>query len=168
MQYGLDQTFSSYGVTQSELQRALTRGDAVALDGLASFVPKEHRKFIHDLPPLIEQDDLFLIHAQWPVKMSDSAMADQLARSADLRQVVMWGRYSLDELALEKPWRRMGYFGHTPTEMYSDSADLRPVVAPKMVLLDTAAALSERGRLTAYCHEEQQFLQVDVAGKVVI
>jgi hypothetical protein len=42
-----------------------------------------------------------------------------------------------------------------------------PIIGDKIVLLDTAAALSPVGRLTAYCPELAKFLQIDRQGQIV-
>ena len=44
---------------------------------------------------------------------------------------------------------------------------LVPVIGNKVVLLDTAAALSPVGRLTAYCPDTTKFVQVDRQGKTI-
>ena len=43
-----------------------------------------------------------------------------------------------------------------------------PVIGQKMVLLDTAAALGEDGRLTAYSPDNGSFIQADHFGKLVV
>jgi hypothetical protein len=42
-----------------------------------------------------------------------------------------------------------------------------PILGQKMVLLDTAAALGQDGRLTAYCVEDRSYIQVDHFGKLL-
>jgi serine/threonine protein phosphatase 1 len=171
MQHGLDATFKSYGVTQSELTRALQAPNARAFDSLAAQVPARHREFIRNLPPLIEEDDLFIAHAKWDAALPTEAppLGERLsAAHPSVRHTLLWGRYGTPEILAEKPWRRAGYFGHTPVDVYADRPDLVPIAGPRIVLLDTAAALSPRGRLTAFCHETQTFIQADVAGRIVI
>jgi hypothetical protein len=56
--------------------------------------------------------------------------------------------------------RRGGYDPH-------GGGKLVPIVANKLVLVDTAAALSPVGRLTAFCPDSQKFIQIDRAGNVV-
>jgi hypothetical protein len=68
-------------------------------------------------------------------------------------------------LASEKAWGRRGYFGHTPVTYYVDAAV--PIVAERMVLVDTGAALPEGQRLTAYCHQTNEFVQADPSGRLV-
>jgi hypothetical protein len=42
-----------------------------------------------------------------------------------------------------------------------------PIVGNRIVLLDTGAALSASGRLTAFCADNNMFIQVDHFGKPV-
>ena len=98
-----------------------------------------------------------------------------------LRHPLLWGRFTDDEIHRVKAWRRTGYFGHTPVSNYAasyrtpggllrgkvDRPQMVPVVGPKIVLLDTAAALGEDGRLPPYCPEKQGFLQADHFGEMV-
>ena len=169
MQHGLDKTFMSYGVSDGELKGVLRRTSPAALDDLAGQVPAAHRNFIRNLPPVIDSADIFVAHAKWDIHTSTDkpSIADRLAGSARLRYPLLWGRYRLDEIEAEKSWSKTGYFGHTPVDSYIDSADLLPVAGPRIVLLDTAAALVPHGRLTAYCHESGTFIQVDQQGRVV-
>ena len=53
-------------------------------------------------------------------------------------------------------------------DSYIDAADLVPVAGPKIVLIDTAAALVPHGRLTAYCHETGAFIQAEQSGKIAV
>ena len=170
MQHGLDKTFVSYGASESELKNILRRSTPRALDDLAAQVPAAHRQFIRNLPPVIESADLFVAHAKWDIHTATEkpSIADRLAASERLRYPLLWGRYRLDEIEADKPWSKTGYFGHTPVDSYIESADLLPVPGPRIVLLDTAAALVAHGRLTAYCHETGSFVQVDQAGKIVM
>jgi serine/threonine protein phosphatase 1 len=169
MQHGLDKTFLSYGVAADELSYAARRPKGATLDELAASVPATHRKWIRDLPLVIEVDDLFIAHAKWDVYsgVDDPPVSQRVQQSENTRYTVLWGRYRLDEIKYDKPWTRTGYFGHTPVDSYSDGAELIPVAGPRIVLLDTAAALVPHGRLTAFCHDQQSFLQVDASGNVV-
>ena len=169
MQHGLDKTFHSYGVTPSELSRVARRAKDATLDELASTVPAAHRKFIRALPLVIERDDMFVAHAKWDVYtgVDDPPISERLQFAETTRYTLLWGRYRLDEILYDKPWQRTGYFGHTPVDSYTDDDALVPVAGPHIVLLDTAAALVPRGRLTAFCHEKQSYLQADGSGKLV-
>ena len=94
---------------------------------------------------------------------------------ATLRKTATWGRFSPAEVDQQKAWRRRGFFGHTPVDYYGTRSGysphgggkLIPVVGEKMVLLDTAAALSPVGRLTAFCPETSTYVQADRQGNVV-
>ena len=83
------------------------------------------------------------------------------------RYTLLWGRYRVEEIDFQKVWGRTGYFGHTPVDSYLDGDVLVPVAGPHIVMLDTAAALVPHGRLTAFCHEKQSYLQADAQGKLV-
>lgn len=165
LQHGLDATFRSYGIAGSELDRLRRNPSIKRLAYLAETVPAAHRQFIRNLPPVIEESDFFVAHAKRDVNTGEP-LSTILARADGARQTVLWGRFTPEELAAEKSWERPGYFGHTPTDRYAEGAFV-PVVAPRAVLLDTAVALHESGRLTAYCHEEGTFIQVDRGGRVV-
>ena len=169
MQHGLDKTFLSYGARGQELTATLRRPTSRALDELAAHVPVAHKQFVRQLPAVIEEDDFFVAHAKWDIytPTADPPVAERLAAAEGPRYTLLWGRYRTDEVPAEKAWHHTGYFGHTPVDSYSDGDVLLPIAGPKLVLLDTAAALVPHGRLTALCHETRRFIQVDAAGKVV-
>jgi serine/threonine protein phosphatase 1 len=169
MQHGLDKTFLSYGVTEKDLHHALHHSDTSALTALVEAVPQAHRNFIRKLPVVLESEGMFVGHAKWDVNTSPEKppMLQQLAASHPARYALLWGRYRPDEIEEDKPWKRIGYFGHTPVDNYPGYKSLIPAQGPKIVLLDTAAALVAHGRLTAFCHETQSYLQMDVQGKPV-
>ena len=172
MQHGLDKTLESYGIAPSEMQRALRKPTGAALDFLVEPVPPEHRRFIRNLPIVLESDDLFVAHAKWDVYTATDAppISERVGgKGTDVRYTLIWGRYRADEIETEKPaWTRTGYFGHTPVDAYIDGEDLVPVAGPKIILLDTAAALVPHGRLTAFCHESGTCIQADPDGKLVV
>ena len=171
MQHGLDKTFLSYGVPQATLAKTLKSPTPLALDELASGVPAEHRTFIRELPVVLESDDLFVAHAKWDVNTATTKppLVERLKSSEVVRYSLVWGRFRPDEVSAPKRWERTGYFGHTPVDTYlEDGNELVPVVGPKIVLLDTAAALVPHGRLTAVCHDSGEFLQADREGNVVV
>jgi serine/threonine protein phosphatase 1 len=170
MQHGLDKTFLSYGVTPQELNYTLRRPKAATLDELAASVPAEHKQFIRNLPAVLESDDLFVAHAKWDIATATEkpSVSQRLAANEKLRYPLLWGRYRLDEIEVDKPWNKTAYFGHTPVDSYLDTAELIPVAGPKIVLLDTAVALVPHGRLTAYCHETGAFIQTDQDGKLAV
>jgi len=67
-------------------------------------------------------------------------------------------------------WERTGFVGHTPVDNYAPAkggAPMLPVVGDKLVLLDTAVALVEHGRLTAWCVDSQTFIQTDRQARLV-
>ena len=69
-----------------------------------------------------------------------------------------------------KRWKRTGYFGHTPVETFRLSmrrGDNVPIHGPQIVLLDTGAALSANGRLSAVCAESGELVQMDRVGELV-
>jgi hypothetical protein len=172
MQHGLANTFGSYGVDYGLLEEAERRPNPQRLRAIASAVPPAHRKFIRDLPPVVEQDDLFVAHAMWDADEPDASpgLAQRLAASPRLRHRLLWGRYSGDEVRRPKRWGRTGYFGHTPVETFGPLVHRGrnvPIRGPRIVLLDTAAALSPHGRLSAVCAETAQVVQVDRSGSVV-
>jgi serine/threonine protein phosphatase 1 len=169
MNFGLFQTFRSYGVSEEDLVRADERGNGKILDELASAVPASHREFVSDLRPVVEERDFFVVHAKWDVRdrtESPSILAQAVAKPA-LRQTIVWGRFTEDEIASEKAWGRRGYFGHTPVTTYSDHASPVPIVGEKIVLVDTGCVMSEGQRLTAYCHESGEFIQAHASGRLV-
>lgn len=169
LQHGLDKTFESYGIKKSELDRVLQNPTDKALDLLVEPVPANHRDFFRNLPVVLETDDMFVAHAKWDIYTPTlkPPLREALAAKEMVRYNLLWGRYQPHEVDNDKAWERTGYFGHTPVDVYRDGEVLLPVVGPKIVLLDTAAALVERGRLTAVCHESGSYLQADRSGKMV-
>ena len=167
LQHGLDKTLASYGIKPSEITRVLQKPSDAALNNLVEPIPAAHRKFIRDLPVLIETPDMFVAHAKWDIYSATQSppMLEQLKASEPMRYNLLWGRYQLHEVDSDKAWERTGYFGHTPVDVYRDGNELLPAIGPKIVLLDTAAALVAKGRLTAVCHESGTFLQSDPKAK---
>ena len=83
--------------------------------------------------------------------------------------MILWGRFTDAEIpARRKTWPKTGFFGHTPTPTYKGyENDHSPIIGAKMILLDTAAALSLQGRLTAMCAENSRILQATIRkGKI--
>ena len=119
---------------------------------------------------MIEEADLFVAHAKWDV----DSIADvedfmaALATDPRHRHNVLWGRFTDAEIKRKKRWKRRGFFGHTPVSTYpSHRGEHLPIVGSNIVLLDTAAALSVAGRLTAYCADTDQIIQADRFGDIV-
>jgi len=177
MNYGLDHTLVSYGADLAELHHLARHPSVTRLEQLVTVVPDDHRTFVRNLPGLVEYDDVFVVHAKWSIHDPSElpSLAVRLATHAALRHKVIWGRYTLQEIVAPKQWMRTGFFGHTPVTHYLPTADphaiqpdsVVPLTGPNIVLVDTAAALSARGRLTAYCVETHQFVQADHFGKLV-
>jgi serine/threonine protein phosphatase 1 len=170
MEYGLDDTLASYGMPPAEAKR-LDRDPKNALKRIAATIPPSHRDFLHGLSPVIEEEDFFLAHAYWPPADNKplTPLAVRLHGSATNRRHVVWSRFSAQEVMHDKTWPRTGYFGHTPTPFYESllPQPYHPIRGPRIVLLDTAIGTDARGRLTAYCHEEQRFVQADREGKII-
>src|SRR6266545_2669888 len=116
MNFGLFQTFRSYGVSERQLVSADSHPSARALSELGEFVPAAHHDFLRRLETVVEHEEFFVAHAKWPVGVSSVApsMSEQLEKSPELRQTIVWGRFAEFELMAEKKWERRGYFGHTP------------------------------------------------------
>ncbi|MDQ3441523.1 MAG: metallophosphoesterase [Planctomycetota bacterium] len=172
MQHGLDQTFMSYGVDALELEQVLRRPTVAGLERLVEAVPSAHREFFRELPAVIEESDLFVVHAKWDPDSPSDAIAARAGSSEKTRYTVLWGRFSTAEIERKKRWKHRGFFGHTPVFNYAvndddDDAHL-PIVRDDIVLLDTGAALSASGRMTAVCVETSEYLQVDRTGSIVV
>ena len=166
MDYGLDRTLHSYGLSWDWLKATAADPTDDRLEHLSAVVPEPHRRFIRGLPAVVEGDDFFVTHGYWPParRCYPPALLDVSATAdADLRQTMLWGRYTPDEIQFaEKPWNRRGFVGHTPVHTYFPdpaNAPMVPIVGPKLTLLDTACALLPWGRLTAYCAEEDRIIQ---------
>jgi len=169
-EYGLVETLASYGIVNSQIAKVYQRPQLV--NEIALSIPQSHITFIHNLPPVIEEDEFFVCHGRWePTDFDQSpGIAEQLTTDLNRRHRLLWGRFSDVELAAAKAWNRVGYFGHTPVDNYPAllaNRDPVPLRGTKIVLLDTAAALLPNGRLTAFCHEKQMCLQADRQGKLV-
>ncbi|MGA3065277.1 MAG: metallophosphoesterase [Tepidisphaeraceae bacterium] len=177
MEHGLSETLASYGIRPATMAAVLRHPTLAALDDLLSGIPQAHRNFLRNLQPTISDPDLFVTHAKWEINRSDMHpdIPTSLEMEHELRRVVTWGRFTMEELDEPKVWHRIGYFGHTPVDNYGSrggfdrrgGGKLIPIVANKLVLVDTAAALSPVGRLTAYCHDTPQFIQSDRQGNII-
>jgi serine/threonine protein phosphatase 1 len=171
MQHGLDTTFQSYGVTDEQLEDAVRRPSVPALEKLAELVPEHHRLFIRELPPTIEDPDLFVAHAKWDPELPADSIAARAGSSDKLSYNLVWGRFTAAEIDRKKRWRARGFFGHTPVSNYAKDEDdeeaVLPIIHDDIVLLDTGAVLTIEGRLTAVCAETSEYIQADRAGKLV-
>lgn len=171
LQFGLDKTLASYGVSPRDIERFRRHPGEQTVRVATAAIPAAHREFIHRLEPLIEEPDLFVAHASWPViDPTDEKMAERLSGSAELRHRLIWGRFTLTEIIEPKSWSRPGFFGHTPVPNYAEllgGLDNVPAIGPQITLLDTGAALGPQGRLTAWCVEQKSFIQADPASNMI-
>jgi serine/threonine protein phosphatase 1 len=168
MQHGLAETLVSYGADWAELEAAVRHPAANRVQQFVKAVPQSHRRFIRGLKPVYEAEEFFVAHGFWDPDEPDSpALASQIQADPNLRYRLLWGRFTEAQIHASKYWRRTGYFGHTPVLNYTTGADLTPVVGPKIVLLDTASALSSEGMLSAVCAETGTAIQADRSGQVV-
>jgi serine/threonine protein phosphatase 1 len=170
MAHGLDRTLHSYGIDDAMIDHVARRPSHARLVDLVESIPQDHRTFFRHLPLVIEEPDLFVIHARWSPEDSDRDLATPIAQHPKLKHRVLWERFSDEEITRKKHWQRRGYFGHTPVINYtlSDDHDNVPIVTKQAVLLDTGLALFEQGRLTAYCVESDDFIQATRFGELII
>jgi hypothetical protein len=175
MDFGLDHTLISYGVDLAQLERCASRPSPERLDAIVAAVPDNHRRFFRELPPIVEEDDLFIAHAKWDPDEPDSAANFSVNLKTDdaLRHRLLWGRFTEDEIPRPKAWRRTGYFGHTPVSFYAASqrtgeVQMLPLAGPRLRMIDTGAALSPEGRLTAFCADNNTFVQVDPQAQPIV
>ena len=165
MNYGLADTLLSYGVDLADLEYAASHPSEERIDKLLSTVPEAHREFIRKLSPVFEAPDMFVAHALWDVDEPDErpSLTERLKTGGQSCFKVLWGRYSMKEITRNKRWKRTGYFGHTPVKALGVEDNV-PLRGPKIVLLDTGAALNAHGRLTAVCADTGETIQVDRRG----
>ncbi len=172
MDYGLDRTFNSYGLDWQWLRDTAITPTPERMQHLAAVVPIEHKNFIRKLPPSLEAENFFVVHGYWPPKDKcfPPMVSETIRLNPDYRQQLLWARYTPEEIDSEKPWGKRGFFGHTPIHTYAADgrkAAMIPLVGPKLTLLDTACAVVTWGRLTAYCVEEDRYLQTTHFGELV-
>jgi serine/threonine protein phosphatase 1 len=169
MAHGLDRTLHSYGIDEAMLEHVARRPSHSRLADLVECVPQAHRRFFRHLRMVVEDDDLFVVHARWDPDDSDTRpdLFTPLSNSVKLRHRAMWERFSEEELSCTKRWHRRGFFGHTPVLNYACAQESVPIVGVKAVLLDTAVALGTEGRLSAFCAETDEIVQTDHFGELV-
>jgi serine/threonine protein phosphatase 1 len=172
MNHGLASTFVSYGVDEQMLEDAILRPSPAKLAAVTAAVPERHKRFFRSLPAVIEEEGAFVAHAMWPVDEPDDrpGIAPFLHADRRLRHRVLWGRYQEAEVREPKRWTRTGYFGHTPVLTFGHRVNGGrnvPLRGPQIVLLDTAAALTSNGRLSAVCVETGELVQADRLGGIV-
>jgi capsid protein len=121
---------------------------------------------------VLESENFFVVHGYWaprePCYPPD--ITDTSKFTPDGRQAMLWARFTIDEIIAEKAWGKRGFFGHTPIHTYMVAvapADLVPLQGPQLTLLDTGCAIGTYGRLTAYCVEENRFIQTTHFGELV-
>jgi diadenosine tetraphosphatase ApaH/serine/threonine PP2A family protein phosphatase len=173
MKYGLDSTLRSYGFDNGELEDMARRPSQQRLERIRQSVPVSHKRFIRGLPPVIEEFDLFVAHAMLhPEVPSDSPdLITRLRGNPNIRRSIIWGRFTSDQVVARKTWKRTGYFGHTPVEIYPKfmrrNGENLPIQAHQIVLLDTGCAVSIEGRMTAFCAEDGRIIQTSREGQVL-
>lgn len=165
LQFGLDSTLTSYGIDMAFIEHVAHRPSPQAMEKLLEPIPKQHREFFRSLPAVVEEPDLLVAHAKWdPDQRNDGSNIAHLASDPQLRHLIVWGRYLENEVRRNKPWDRPACFGHTPVSTYASTRTRdphAPVTGPKITLLDTGAALSMQGRLTAFCADDHSYIQVN-------
>jgi hypothetical protein len=166
MQHGLAETLISYGADYADLEYAAMHPSPTRVREAVSVIPASHAEFIRALPPLHEEDDIFVAHAMWDIDDDATSMNEKLAAHGDYRFKVLWGRYFEKDIKARKRWTRFGYFGHTPVSTYR-AEYVEPLRGPQIALLDTGAALSVDGRLSAICVETGELVQVHRSGQSV-
>jgi serine/threonine protein phosphatase 1 len=172
LQFGLDATLTSYGIDLAMIESVGNHPSPQGLAKLLEPIPAAHRAFFRNLPAVIEEPDLVVAHAKWDVdEPNEPADFAKLDNSPEIRHQIIWGRFGEAEIYRKKRWSRPIVFGHTPVGTYGRKKPWPdphvPLGGPSIVLLDTAAALSAQGRLTAYCVEEQAYVQIDRGGDVM-
>jgi len=170
LQFGLDHTLTSYGVDLIDIAETARKPSERNLRELTAPISPRHRQFFRGLPAVIDEPDLFVAHAKWDVDepAEESDFMSALATDPRHRHAIMWGRFTDAEIRRKKRWRRRGFFGHTPVSIYATHrGEHVPIVGPGIVLLDTAAALSVAGRLSAYCAEDDRIIQSDRFGEII-
>lgn len=170
--YGLRETLLSYGVpsrTVIAMERMTSQEELVQI--IQDHVPDEHARFFRQLPGMIETPEFFVAHG-WlnPMAPTDAPdIATRLAQTPHDRLMMLWGRYSPDEILMEKRWSKPGFFGHTPVQTYPP--EMRafsggPIQHGLVTLLDTGCAVLRDGRLTAVSVEAGHVIQAHRSGEV--
>lgn len=169
--FGLDATLISYGIDSALIERVAHRPSLDALKKLLEPIPESHCRWFAALPAVIQEDDLLVVHGKWDVESAnDPAAIEAMTLDSARRHVTVWGRFVESEIRRKKPWKRLTFFGHTPVSTYASwrTRDPHlPLAGPQIVLLDTGAALSMQGRLTAVCVEERRYMQIDRGGGAI-
>jgi hypothetical protein len=136
-----------------------------ALDDIRACIPQSHKDFFKNLPLVNEQETFFTVHAYLPFHVEENI--DEWQKGKILFQKEMlWGRFSAIALVSSKRWKKRGYFGHSPTFSYIELGSEIPIKGPNICLVDTGCVFEHS--LTAYCHEEDNFIQVDSSGQEIV
>jgi hypothetical protein len=170
LQHGLAETLMSYGVDWAQLESVGRKPSDRAINKCVSVVPENHRRFIHGLKPVFQTANFFATHGYWDPDDSDEPahVKSRLEDEPAVRYRLLWERFTEEQITRKKKWKGTGYFGHTPVYIYRLSAgDFLPIVGEKIVLLDTAVALSAFGFLSAICAESGTVLQASRGGEVI-
>jgi hypothetical protein len=171
LQFGLDATLMSYGIDVAQIEHVAHRPSHEALAKLLEPIPAEHRQFFRQLPVTTSEPDLLVAHAKWDAEHpnDDQTLAKYLPLS-HARHLIVWGRYLENEIRRNKPWTRLTCFGHTPVATYASPRTQdphAPLTGPSIALLDSGAALSTQGRLTAFCADDHAYLQINRAYELI-
>jgi len=169
IEHGLADTFTSYGIDYAELEHARHRPSPERIKRFGDAVPAKHKTFIRRLQPVIEHDDLFVAHGMWGADEPDTSLSQVLGVHPILRNQLLWGRFGL-EISQKKRWKRTGYFGHTPVQALPPNVrgeEPTPARGPSIVMVDTGAAVSPDGRLSAVCAESGAVVQAERNGSLV-
>jgi serine/threonine protein phosphatase 1 len=166
-QHGLAETMMSYGADLAMLESLVRRPSDRAIIDCVSIVPQAHRQFIRSLKPHFETASFFVAHGYWNPDDADESIESALEKDEKLKHLLLWGRFSEQDLMRKKRWKRSGVFGHTPVMTYAGSSGATPIRAEKLTLVDTAAALTASGFLSAFCPESQAILQAGRDGQTI-
>lgn len=171
IKFGLDKTLESYGLDALWVVQASRRLNRMRLRDIYDAVPPAHRSFLAQLPLLVDYPNFFVAHGRWdPMLPSfDPTPLERIRQIPVLRQELLWGRFTVEEIDSPKQWGRTGYFGHTPVYEYgafSASDPPVPVTGPNIVLVDTGCAMVPWGRLSAVCIEDGRVIQCDREGNI--
>lgn len=169
LQYGLVETLMSYGVDCAEIDHVGRKPSDRAIIECVHAVPENHRNFIRTLVPTFQTAQFFAAHGFWDPDDADDPrdMEAQLDKDLKFRYRLLWDRFPEEQISRKKKWKRTGYFGHTPVYNYPAGADFAPIFGDKLVLLDTAVALSPAGFLSAVCAESGTVLQANRGGEII-
>ena len=174
--HGLYDTLASYGLSRATVDYHRERPeDSELLNVIRNAFPVAHKRFLYQLPVVVDDADLFVAHAFWPPEEANDGqhVGRRIGHGddAELMHRIIWERFTTLQIREEKPWTRPAFFGHTPVSNYPESlrdGDANvPIRGPMITLLDTAIALGAGGRLTAVSAEDGRIIQVDRSGKCV-